>query len=196
LASERLVVGVSGGSGPIMAVRLLQFLHERAIFEVHLVATPAAVRTLSLESPEWPWERVKDLAQVVHDPRDVAAAISSGSFRTRGMVVIPASMNTVSAIASGIASNLLVRAADVTLKERRTLVVVPRETPLHLGHLRSMVQLAEMGACVLPPMVAFYHRPRSVQDVIDHVVGKVLDQFGIDHDLFRRWEGPPQEAGP
>lgn len=192
---ERWIVGISGGSGPVLAVRLLRELRRHPGFEVHLVATPAALRTLAIESPEWPWERVRELAHVVHDHRDVAASISSGSFPVRGMAVIPASMHTVSAIAYGLADNLLVRAADVTLKERRNLVVVPRETPLHLGHLKAMTRLAEIGARVVPPMVAFYHRPKSVEDIVDHVAGKVLDQLGIAHELFPRWGEGGDAAG-
>jgi 4-hydroxy-3-polyprenylbenzoate decarboxylase len=188
--ARRIVVGLSGGSGPILGVRLLQVLRESADIETHLVATPAAVRTLAIESPDWPWERVRDLAHRVHDYRDLAAPLSSGSFTTAGMVVMPASMNTSAGIATGRADNLLLRAADVTLKERRLLVVVPRETPLHLGHLRTLASLAELGAAVVPPMLAFYHRPRCVEDLIDHVVGKVLDLLAVPHALVPRWEGP------
>lgn len=188
---RRVVVGLSGGSGPILGVRLLEVLAKKGGFETHLVASPAAIRTLHLEHPERSWEEVRSLASFVHDHRDIAAPISSGSFTTDGMVIIPASMNTASGIASGRADNLLLRAADVTLKERRLLVVVPRESPLHLGHLRSLTQLAELGAAVVPPMLAFYHQPRTVGDLVDHVVGKVLDLLCVEHDLYRRWSGAP-----
>lgn len=187
---ERVVVGMSGGSGPILGVRLLEVLAAMDDVESHLVASPAAVRTLDLESEGRPWNEVKELADVVHDHRDIAASISSGSFRHRGMAIVPASMNTVSSLAHGIASNLLTRAADVTLKERRNLIVVPRETPLHLGHLRSLTTLAELGACIIPPLLAFYHQPKTVEDLVDHVVGKVIDQLGFEQQLFPPWRGP------
>lgn len=176
-------------------MRLIEALRElRPQDEVHLVASPSAVRTLSIEHPERSWAEVKDLATHVHDHRDIAAGPSSGSFRMEAMVVIPASMHTCAAIANGIASNLLIRCADVFLKERRNLIVVPRETPLHLGHLRTLATLAEIGACVLPPMIAFYQQPRSIADVVDHTVGKVLDQLGLEHDLYKRWEGTRPET--
>jgi 4-hydroxy-3-polyprenylbenzoate decarboxylase len=152
--------------------------------------TAGAARCLKLEMPELSLEALEKLADVVHDDRDLAASVASGSFLHDGMVVIPASMKTVSNIAYGNAWNLLVRAADVTLKERRPLVVVPRETPLHLGHLRALTALAEIGAAIVPPMVAFYTAPKTIDDVLDHTVGKVLDVLRIPHDLFRRWEGP------
>ena len=181
---------MSGGSGPILGVRLLEALAEVAPeVERHLVASPAALRTLKIEHPERSWSEVQALATTVHDHRDIGAAPASGSFRMEAMVVIPASMNTCASIAQGLASNLLTRSADVFLKERRNLVVVPRETPLHLGHLRTLATLAELGACVVPPMLAFYQRPKSLEDMIDHVVGKVLDQLRLDHDLYERWQG-------
>jgi 4-hydroxy-3-polyprenylbenzoate decarboxylase len=186
---RRLVVGVSGGSGPQLAVRLLQVLRGTGLFEVHLVVTAGAARCLRLEMPDFPLEALHALGDVVHDDRDLAAPVSSGSFLHDGMVIIPASMKTVSNVAYGNAGNLLVRAADVTLKERRPLVVVPRETPLHLGHLRALTALAEIGAVILPPMVAFYTAPKTIGDVIDHAVGKVLDVLRVEHDLFRRWDG-------
>jgi len=192
---KRILVGISGGSGPVMAVRLMQALRAQDDLEVHLVASPAAIRTLHIENPETSWAAVMDLAHHVHDHKNIAAPPASGSFPLDAMIVIPASMHTCAAIAWGMADNLLVRAADVCLKERRNLVVVPRETPLHEGHLDTLTRLARLGACVLPPMVAFYHRPESLEDVVGHTVGKVLDQVGIPHDLFRRWEGPPAGEG-
>src|SRR5262245_19879496 len=194
MPATRVIVGISGGSGPVLGARMLEVLRARPGIETHLVVTPAALRTFAIESPEWTLERLRGLASVVHDHRDIAASISSGSFPVRGMAVIPASMNTVSSIAYGLASNLLLRAADVTLKERRPLVVVPRESPLHLGHLKALARLARIGATIVPPMLAFYHRPASIGDMVDHVVGKVLDQLGIEHDLFERWSGAPPDA--
>jgi polyprenyl P-hydroxybenzoate/phenylacrylic acid decarboxylase-like protein len=186
---RRIVVGISGGSGPQLGVRLLESLRGIGGFETHLIVTAGAARCLKLEMPELALADLEKLADVVHDDRDLAASVSSGSFLHDGMVVVPASMKTVSNIAYGNSWNLLVRAADVTLKERRPLVVVPRETPLHLGHLRAMTALAEIGAVVLPPMVAFYAAPRTLDDVVNHVVGKVLDVLRIEHGLFPRWEG-------
>lgn len=175
-----------------MAVRLLQQLDAHDDVYVHLVASAAARRTLAIESPEWSWDAVKELADEVHDHRDIAAAPASGSFALEAMVVIPASMNTCAAIAWGHTSNLLTRAADVCLKERKNLVVVPRETPLHEGHLETLARLSRLGACVLPPVIAFYHRPQTVLEIVDHTVGKVLDQLDVPHELFRRWAGPPE----
>ncbi len=187
MSPRRLVVGISGSSCPQLGVRLLEVLRDLGGREIHLVVTAGAARCLKLEMPEWPLDRVLALADVVHDDRDLAAPISSGSFLHDGMVIIPASMKTVGNLAYGNAGQLLVRAADVTLKERRTLIVVPRETPLHLGHLRALTALAEIGAVIVPPMIATYHQPKTVADVIDHCVGKVLDLLRIEHSLFTRW---------
>ena len=187
---RRFVVGISGASAPHLGIRILEALRATPGVESHLIVTRGAVRTLQLEAPEWPLDRVKALAHVVHEDGDLAASISSGSFRHDGMVIAPASMKTCGNLAYGNASNLLVRAADVTLKERRPLVLVPRESPLHLGHLRTLVALAETGAIIVPPMLAMYHEPKTVGDMLDHVVGKVLDLFGVEHALFKRWVGP------
>jgi len=184
----RLVVGLSGSSSPIYCIRTLELLKEAEV-ETHLVVSEGAKRTIPLET-RWTVKEVEALATVVYDNRDLAASISSGSFPTDGMIVAPCSMKTLSAIAYSLSDDLLVRAADVTLKERRKLVLVPRETPLHLGHLRSMVRATELGAIILPPMPAFYHAPKSVDDIINHTVGKILDQFRIEHNLFRRWQTP------
>ncbi|MBX6377267.1 MAG: UbiX family flavin prenyltransferase [Clostridia bacterium] len=184
---RRIVVGMSGSSGAIYGVRLLQVLRDLGV-ETHLVLSEGAARTLTLETP-WSAEDVRRLAHAVYDDGDLAAAVSSGSFPTDGMVVVPCSIKTLSAVANSYNATLLARAADVTLKERRRLVLVVRETPLHLGHLRLMAAVTEMGGVVLPPIPAFYHRPRTVQDIVDHTVGKVLDQFGLDARLFRRWTG-------
>ena len=183
-----LVVGMSGATGVVYAVELLRAL-RRLGQPTHLVVSEMAARTLAIET-DMALEEVRALADVVHSNKDLAAAVSSGSFRTRGMVVVPCSVKTLSGIANGFSQNLLIRAADVTLKERRPLVVVFRETPLHTGHLRLMLQAAEIGAVILPPMPAFYHRPQSVGDIVQQTVGRILDHVGIGHDLGVRWTGP------
>jgi polyprenyl P-hydroxybenzoate/phenylacrylic acid decarboxylase-like protein len=184
---RRLVVGLAGSSGPQLGVRLLEVLQDVPDVETHLVMSAGSVASLELEMDRTP-ESVADLADVTYGVHDLAAAVSSGSFLTLGMVIIPCSMRTLGAIASGVTGDLLSRAADVCLKERRRLVLVPRETPLNLIHLRNMETVTLAGATVLPPVPAFYHRPKSIDDLLDHVAGKVLDQFGIEHQLFRRWE--------
>lgn len=185
--ARRLVVGISGSSGPHYGVRLLEVLRPLDV-EVHLVMSAGARTTIEYEMGRDP-DEVAALADVAHDERNLGAAPASGTFVTAGMVVAPCSMRTLSAIANSANDNLVVRAADVCLKERRPLVLVVRETPLHLGHLRLMARAAEAGAVILPPVPAFYHRPRTIEELIDHTVTKVLDQFGIHLDLVRRWEG-------
>ncbi|WP_300159509.1 UbiX family flavin prenyltransferase [Solidesulfovibrio sp.] len=185
---KRLVVGISGASGVVYGVRLLEVLRSVPDVETHLILSKGAVVTLGFETDRTA-EEVAALADVVHDHADLAAPVSSGSFRVCGMAVVPCSMKSLAQIALSLGDNLLSRAADVTLKERRRLVVVPRETPLHLGHLRHMTALAEMGAVILPPAPSFYHAPQTIMDVVDQTVGKVLDQFDIPHQLFRRWGG-------
>jgi len=184
----RLVVGISGSTGVIYGIRLLQVLARRAEVETHLVLTNPAKRTI-LHETEFSIADVEALASQVYDIRDIGAAIASGSFKTAGMVVAPCSVKTLSAIANCYADNLLTRAADVTLKEGRRLVVVFRETPLHAGHLRQMLRLAEAGGVILPPMPAFYHHPRTIEELIDHTIGRVLDRLGIEHDLVKEWQG-------
>ncbi|HGV0044815.1 TPA: UbiX family flavin prenyltransferase [Enterobacter ludwigii] len=187
---KRLIVGLSGASGAIYGVRLLQVLSDVAEVETHLVMSQAARQTLSLET-DLSLRDVQALADVVHDARDIAASISSGSFKTAGMVILPCSIKTLSGIVNSYTDTLVTRAADVVLKERRPLVLCVRETPLHLGHLRLMTQAAELGAVIMPPVPAFYHRPVSLDDVINQTVNRVLDQFDIDlpEDLFTRWQG-------
>ena len=185
---KRIIVGISGASGVVYGIRLLEVLHNAPDVETHLILSKGAAVTLSLETRHTP-ESVAALAHVAHDHGNLAAAVSSGSFGADGMVVAPCSMKSLAQIALSLNDNLLTRAADVTLKERRKLVLVPRETPLHLGHLRHMAALAEMGAVILPPMPSFYHGPQTILDVVDQTVGKVLDQFDIPHNLFRRWGG-------
>lgn len=185
---NRLIVGVSGASGVIYGIRLLEVLKEIKEVQTHLIVSKGAETTIGLETDRTLAE-VTALADVVHDTANLAASISSGSFRTLGMVVIPCSMKSLAQIALSLNDNLLTRAADVTLKEGRKLVLVPRETPLHLGHLRHMTSVAEMGGVILPPAPSFYHGPKTIMDVVDQTVGKALDQFGIPHALFRRWGG-------
>lgn len=187
--SRRLVVGISGSSAPQLGITLLEALRELGTVETHLVLSPGAHRTIELET-DLTVPDVEALADVVHGTGDLAASISSGSFLTMGMAVVPCSMRSLGAIASGITSDLLTRAADVTLKERRTLVLVPRETPLNLIHIRNMETVTLAGATVLPPTPGFYHRPTTIDHLLRHIAGKVLDQLGIEHDLFRRWDDP------
>ena len=200
---KRIVVGISGASGSVYGVRLLEVLRGVPDVETHLVLSPAARRTITLET-EYTTEYVEALADCCYRSSDIAAAISSGSFRSAAMVVAPCSMKTVSGIATSFSDNLLLRAADVILKERRRLVLLVRETPLHVGHLRLLVQVAELGAVIMPPMPAFYHRPATLQEVIDQTVNRTLDMIDVDldRDLFPRWQGPtrasrlPTEAEP
>lgn len=186
--SIRIVVGISGASGAIYGIRTLQVLQRLGV-QTHLIVSNTAVQTIAHETP-YLLEEVVAMASVVHDIRDAAAAVSSGSFRTDGMIVAPCSVKSLAGIAMSYNDNLLTRAADVTLKERRKLVLVVRETPLHLGHLRHMTAVTEMGAVVLPPLPAFYHKPQTLDDIVDHTVGKILDQFALDAALFTRWTGP------
>lgn len=183
---KRLIVGISGASGAIYGVRLLQVLRDVTDIETHLVMSRAARQTLSLET-DFSLREVQALADVTHDARDIAASISSGSFQTLGMVILPCSIKTLSGIVHSYTDGLLTRAADVVLKERRPLVLCVRETPLHLGHLRLMTQAAEIGAVIMPPVPAFYHRPQSLDDVINQTVNRVLDQFAITlHESLAR----------
>jgi 4-hydroxy-3-polyprenylbenzoate decarboxylase len=184
----RIVVGISGASGAIYGIRTLEALRRLGV-ETHLVLSETAAETIAYET-DYTEAEVRALASRVYPVDDVAAAISSGSFPTQGMVVAPCSIKTLSGIANSYNDNLLTRAADVTLKERRKLVLVVRETPLHLGHLRLMAAVTEMGAVVLPPVPAFYHKPKTVDEIVNQTVGKVLDQFGLDAGLFQRWTGP------
>jgi 4-hydroxy-3-polyprenylbenzoate decarboxylase len=195
MSTRRLIVGMTGASGVIYGIRLLEVLRQIPDVETHLVMSGAARRTITLETGH-AVDAVEAFADHLHRPGDIAAALSSGSFRTCGMVVAPCSMKTLSGIASSYADNLLLRAADVVLKERRRLVLLVRETPLHLGHLRLMAQVTEMGAVVMPPMPAFYHRPTTIQEIVDQTVNRVLDllEIDLDTDLFERWQGPRDGA--
>jgi flavin prenyltransferase len=189
----RYIVGITGASGALYGVRALEALRRVPDVTVHLVMTAGARRTLALET-SYSVKDVESLADHVHEASDVAAPISSGSFRTDGMLVIPCSIKSAAAIAYSLNDNLLVRAADVCLKERRRLVLVVRETPLHLGHLRTLTQLTEVGAIILPPIPGLYAMPKSIDDIINHTVGKALDSLGVPSEVFPRWRGPNGEA--
>jgi 4-hydroxy-3-polyprenylbenzoate decarboxylase len=190
-AMKRLIVGISGASGVIYGIRLLEVLKGVEGVETHLVISGAGAQTIAIETEYKPAD-INAMADVTYRINDIAAAISSGSYKTNGMVVIPCTMKTLAGIANSFSDNLLLRAADVVLKDRRRLIIVPRETPLHLGHLRLMTQLVEMGAIIAPPLPAFYHRPQSIDDIINQTVNRVLDLLEIDltEDLFDRWQGP------
>jgi flavin prenyltransferase len=188
---RRLVIGISGASGAIYGIRMLELLRGTDI-ETHLVISRSAEMTLAYET-DFTTKDVRALAGVNHPNSDIGATISSGSFRTMGMVVAPCSIKTMSEIATGVTSSLLSRAADVVLKERRRLVLAVRETPLHGGHLRTMAQLADIGAIIAPIMPAFYNRPKSVDDIVNHTVGRLLDLFGIDTAVVKRWQGGREE---
>ena len=182
-----LVVAITGASGVIYGVEMLRALQALGQ-ETHLILSEAAGMNIAIET-DFDLDYVKGLANVVYNNKDVGAAVASGSFRTRGMIVAPCSVKSLSAIANSFTYNLIVRAADVTLKERRPLVLMVRETPLHKGHLELMVRAADCGAVILPPMPAFYHKPASILDIIHQSIGKALDQVGIEHKLFKRWAG-------
>jgi 4-hydroxy-3-polyprenylbenzoate decarboxylase len=184
----RLIVAITGASGAIYGVRLLEALRAAPKIEVHLVMSKTGRLTVALETGRKVRE-VEKLAHHVHRDQDLAASISSGSFRTAGMIVAPCSMKTLSGIVHSYSDNLVVRAADVVLKERRRLVLMPRETPLHVGHCRLLLQAAEMGAIIAPPMPAFYGAPRTLEEAVDHSIGRVLDLFDIESGLVRRWSG-------
>ena len=186
----RIIVGMSGASGMIYGIRLLEVLSEVEDCETHVVISNGAKLSITLETDR----SVKDveaLADVVHNDQNLAASISSGSFQTAGMVIAPCSMKTLSGVANSYGDNLLVRAADVVLKERRKLILVPRETPLHAGHCRLLHEAASIGAIIAPPVPAFYTRPQSVEDIVDGTVGRLLDLLGIENDITGRWAGIP-----
>ncbi len=188
-ANERIVVGISGASGAVIGVRLLAALRRLGTHETHLIVSASGAVTAAQELGLARGD-LDHLADVVHNVRDVGAAVASGSFLTAGMVIAPCSMKTLAGVANGFSDNLLTRAADVMLKERRRLVLVARETPLNLAHLRNMTLATEMGAIVMPPVPAFYAHPKTIDDVVDHTVGRILDLFGIEHrEIARRWSG-------
>jgi 4-hydroxy-3-polyprenylbenzoate decarboxylase len=183
-----VIIGVSGASGSIYGFRLLERLRQEEKVETHLILTRAAERTAFLESGKTA-EDFRALAHYVHPLEDIGSQLASGSFLAQGMVIAPCSIHSMSAIAAGLSSNLLIRAADVCLKERRKLILMVRETPLHLGHLRTMVALTEMGAIILPPVPGFYHQPKTILDIVDHSVDRVLDLLNLPVPDIRRWDG-------
>ena len=182
---KRIVVGISGASGVTYGVRLLSLLRESE-YETHLVISKAGKLNIKIETNYKP-DEVEAMADYVYDDKNMAASLASGSFLTEGMVVVPCTIKTLSGIANSYNDNLLVRTADVTLKEKRKLVLVVRETPLHKGHLRLLTMAADMGAHILPPVPSFYHNPKTIDDIIDQTIGKIFDYLGIEHELFRRW---------
>ncbi len=184
----RLIVGMSGASGVIYGVRLLEALKKESDAETHLILSDSAKININLET-EWSVKDVQALADHVHSNRDIAATIASGSFQTAGMIVVPCAMKTLSAIANSYADSLIVRAADVILKERRRLVLVPRETPLHTGHCELLYKASQLGAIIAPPMPAHYIKPQSIDDLVNHHVGRILDLFDIDSAFGKRWQG-------
>jgi flavin prenyltransferase len=192
---RRLIIGISGATGAIYGVRMLEILAKFEDIETHLVMSKAGRMTIQVETP-FSVKNVEALADVVHDINNVGASISSGSFRTEGMVIAPCSMKSMGGIAHSLGGDLLVRAADVVLKERKKLVLVVRETPLHLGHLEAMAALTRMGAMIFPPVPAFYHRPKTLDDIINQTVTRILDQFDIDVKLFQRWDDEGMSRHP
>jgi 4-hydroxy-3-polyprenylbenzoate decarboxylase len=182
-----LVVAITGATGIIYGAEMLKVLNGLGV-PVHLILSESAVRNFAIET-DYKVDEIEALADVVYKNRDIAAAVASGSFKTRGMVVVPCTIKSLSAIANSYTENLVVRAADVTLKERRRLVLMVRETPLHKGHLELMMRCADLGAVILPPMPAFYHGPKTIMDLVHQSIGKALDQFDIEHNLFERWTG-------
>jgi 4-hydroxy-3-polyprenylbenzoate decarboxylase len=184
----RLVVGISGSTGVVYGIRLLQVLRDVSQAETHLIITTPGKRTI-VEETDYTVQEVEALATHVYDNRDIGAAVASGSFRTDGMVIVPCSIRTASALAGSTGEGLLCRAGDVTLKEGRPLVVAVREAPLHLGHLRQLTALAELGAVIFPPVPAFYHRPKTLDDIVNHTVGRILDRVGVPQALVQEWTG-------
>jgi len=186
----RLIVGITGASGVIYGIRLLEMLRTLPGVESHLILSSGAKLNIALET-DWQAKAVEALADVVYSDNDLAASISSGSCKVDGMVIIPCSMKTLSGVVNSYADNLIVRAADVTLKEQRRLVLVPRESPLHVGHTRLLHEAATMGAVICPPAPAFYNNPQTIDDVINHTAGRILDLFGLERGTITRWQGPP-----
>jgi len=188
----RLIVGMSGSTGLIYGIRLLELLKPMPDVKTFLIMSRVAKMNAAIET-DWGVRDIEALADEVYSDKDVAAAISSGSFKTDGMIVVPCSMKTLSGIAHSYAETLIVRAADVVLKEHRRLVIVPRETPLHLGHCKLLYEAAQLGAIIVPPMPAFYNRPKTIDDIVNHTVGRLLDLFGLDAGIVKRWSGAKTE---
>jgi 4-hydroxy-3-polyprenylbenzoate decarboxylase len=192
---KRIVVGISGASGAVYGIRFLELLRGLPDVETHLVVSDPAKRTI-VEETDWAVKDVEALAARRYDNKDIGAAIASGSFKTDGMVIVPCSVKAAASVAHCLADNLLTRAADVTLKEGRPLILVVRETPLHLGHLRILTALAEMGVVILPPMPAFYNRPKQIEDLVDHTLARVLDRLGLPQHLVTEWQGTNRRSDP
>ncbi len=184
---ERIIIGITGASGVVYGIRILELL-KKTDYETHLVISGAGRKNIEIETNHTA-DEIAGLATHSHDDKNMASALASGSFMTTGMVIAPCTVKTLSAIANSYTSGLLVRAADVMLKEKRKLVLVVRETPLHKGHLKLMAMAADIGAHILPPIPSFYNQPKTIDDIIDQTVGKIFDYLGIEHDLFKRWEG-------
>ena len=184
---KRLIVGISGASGIIYGIRLLEVLKSIESVESHLIISESAELTLKLEVKDWSIEEVKNLADIVYDIKDMAAKVSSGSFKTEGMIIAPCSIKTLSGIANSFNVNLLIRAADVCIKERKKVILIVRETPLNLSHIELMRKVTLNGGIILPPVPSFYHEPKTIDDIINQTIGKALDQFNIEHNLFKRW---------
>jgi len=191
--TSRIVIGIAGASGVIYGVRMLQLLKDTN-YETHLIISEAAKLNIEIET-RYKAKEVAAMADYTYDHKNIAASVASGSFLTEGMVVVPCTIKTLSGIANSYTENLLVRAADVILKEKRKLVLVVRETPLHKGHLRLMTMAADLGAHILPPVPSFYHMPKTIDDIIDQTIGKIFDYMGIEHNLFRRWNGIENKDG-
>jgi len=185
----KIIIGITGATGAVYGIRQLQILSDMPDIETHLIISSAGEQTIEIET-EHLADEIKGLANFAYDIDDISAPVASGSFKNDGMIIAPCSMKTLSSIAHSYADNLLTRTADVALKERRRLMLLVRETPLHTGHLKNMVSVSEMGGIILPPTPAFYHNPRTIQDIVDQIIGKSLDLFGIEHTLYRRWNGP------
>ena len=192
---KRIVVGLSGASGAIYGIRFLELLRALPDVEAHLVVSDPAKRTIA-EETDWAVKDVLALAGHHYDNKDIGAAIASGSFKTDGMVIVPCSVKAAASVAHCLADNLMTRAADVTLKEGRPLILLVRETPLHLGHLRVLTALAEMGAVIMPPMPAFYNRPKQIEDLVDHTLARVLDRLGLPQHLVTEWQGTNRRIAP
>jgi 4-hydroxy-3-polyprenylbenzoate decarboxylase len=186
---RKIIVGISGSSSPIYGIQTLKTLSAMPDIETHLILTEGAHLSIKYEAPDWAISDIIKMADVYHDPKNMAASVSSGSFKTDGMVVVPCSMKTLAGIAHSYNTDLITRAADVVLKERRRLVVVARETPLHRGHLLNMLAVTDMGGIILPPIPGFYSKPKTIDDIVNHTVGKILDLLDIDNEKFARWTG-------
>ena len=187
-----ILVAITGATGVVFGIRLLEVLSAGEGVETHLIISEAGETTINYET-SWSVEKVRQMATYNYDNDDIAARISSGSFLRDGMVIAPCTVKTAAALANSYTDNLITRAADVTLKERKKLILLFRETPLHLGHLKNLERLTEMGAVIMPPVPSFYHKPKTIQDIVDNTVGKTLDAFGIQHQLFHRWAGCESE---